>query len=58
MPRPQHSAKKAHLGTGKTSLLSVVATTLDKEATFAECLLVRSAKVLTEGPTGVLIVEC
>jgi hypothetical protein len=38
------------MGTGKASLTSVVALTLGKEATFAECLLMHSAKELTKGP--------
>jgi hypothetical protein len=42
----KHSAKKAHLGTGKVSLPSVVALALSKEASFVECLLVHSAKEL------------
>jgi hypothetical protein len=39
-------------------LSSAVASALGKEATFAECLLVHSAKVLTKGPTGDLFAEC
>jgi hypothetical protein len=42
--------KKAHLGTGKASLSSVVALALDKEATFAECFLMLSTNELTKGP--------
>jgi hypothetical protein len=42
--RSYHSAKKAHLGTGKASLPSVVALSLGKEASFIECLLVHSTK--------------
>jgi hypothetical protein len=49
---------KAHLGTGKASLLSVVTLTLSKEATFVECLLVHSANELTKGPAGDLVAEC
>jgi hypothetical protein len=37
------------MGTDKASLPSVVALTLDKEGTFAECLLMHSAKELTKG---------
>jgi hypothetical protein len=37
-------AKKAHLGTGKASLMSAMTLTLGKEATFAECLLLQSTK--------------
>jgi hypothetical protein len=55
--RPQHSVNKAHLETGKASLPSVVALTLGKEATFAECLLMHSAKELTKGPTGAPFAE-
>jgi hypothetical protein len=39
------------------SLLNVVALALGKEATFAEWLLVHSAKELTKGPAGDLFVE-
>jgi hypothetical protein len=51
-------AKKAHLGTGKASLPSVVALALGKEATFAKCLLMLLAKELTKGPAGDLFAEC
>jgi hypothetical protein len=37
------------MGTSKVSLPSVVALALGKEASFAECLLVHSAKELTKG---------
>jgi hypothetical protein len=50
--------KKEHLGTGKASLPSVVALALGKETSFAECLLVHSAKELTKGPAGVPFAEC
>jgi hypothetical protein len=50
--------KKAHLGTCKASLPSVVALGLGKEASFVESLLVHSAKALTQGPTGGAIAEC
>jgi hypothetical protein len=46
------------VGTGKASLPSVVSLALDKDATFAECLLLHLAKVLTKGPAGDLFVEC
>jgi hypothetical protein len=39
-------------------LPSVVASALGKEATFVECLLVRSAKVLTGGPADDHVAEC
>jgi hypothetical protein len=39
------------MGTDKASLPSVVALALGKEATFAESLLVYSAKELTKEPT-------
>jgi hypothetical protein len=55
--RSEHSPKKAHLGIGKASLPSVVAVALGKEATFVECLLVHSAKVMTKGPAGDLFAE-
>ena len=48
----KHSAKKAHLGTGKASLSSVLVLALSKETTFVECLLVHSVKELTKGPAG------
>jgi hypothetical protein len=35
-----------------------MASALGTEATFAECLLVHSAKVLTKGPAGDLFAEC
>jgi hypothetical protein len=50
--------KKAHLGTGTVSLPSVVALALNKQATFAECLLMLSAKELIKGPAGDLFAEC
>jgi hypothetical protein len=50
--------KKAHLGTGKASLPSVMALALGKEASFAECLLVHLVKELTKGLNGVPFVEC
>jgi hypothetical protein len=50
--RSKHLAKKAHLGTGKASLSSTVALALGKEAIFAKCLLVHSAKELTKGALG------
>jgi hypothetical protein len=58
-----HSAKKSsvekqYLCTGKTFLPSVVALTLGKEASFAECLLEHLAKKLTKGPAGGPFVEC
>jgi hypothetical protein len=56
--RSYHSAKKAHLGTGKASLPSVVALTFGKEASFVEYLLVHSAKKLTKEPAGDLVAEC
>jgi hypothetical protein len=40
------------------TLPSAIASALGKEATFVECLLVHSAKVLTKGPTGDLVAEC
>jgi hypothetical protein len=40
------------------ALPSDVALVLGKEATFAECLLVRSAKLLTKGPAGDPFAEC
>jgi hypothetical protein len=46
------------LGTGTTSLPSAKTTTLGKEATFAEFLLMLSAKELTKGSAGDLITEC
>jgi hypothetical protein len=45
------------MGTGKAFLPSVVALALGKEATFVECLLVHSAKVLTKRSAGDLFVE-
>jgi hypothetical protein len=36
--------------TDKASLPKVVALTLDKEASFGECLLMHSAKKLIKGP--------
>jgi hypothetical protein len=39
-------------------LLSVVALVFGKEATFVECLLVHSAKVLTKGLAGDPFAEC
>jgi hypothetical protein len=39
-------------------LLSVVALTLGKEASFAKCLLEHSAKKLTKGPADRPFVEC
>jgi hypothetical protein len=51
-------SKKAHLGTGKASLPSVVALALGKKVTFAEYLLMLSAKELTKGPAGDLFAEC
>jgi hypothetical protein len=56
--RSYHSAKKAHLGTGKASLLSAVALALGKEASFIECLLVHSAKELTKGSASDPFAEC
>jgi hypothetical protein len=47
--RLEHSAKKAHLDTGTSSLPSVVVWALGKEATCVECLLILSAKELTMG---------
>jgi hypothetical protein len=52
-----HSAKKAHLRTGKVYLPSAVAEALDKEAAFAECLLMHLAKRLAKGPTSAPVVE-
>jgi hypothetical protein len=43
---PSRCSQKAHLGTDKVSLPSVVALTLGKEAPFGECLLVHSRKGL------------
>ena len=54
----EHSAEKQHLGTGKASLPSVVALTLGKEASFAECLLEHSAKKMTKGLAGRPFAEC
>lgn len=53
-----HSAKRAHLDTGKASLPIVVALTLGNEASFARCLLMHSAKELTKGHVGDLFAEC
>jgi hypothetical protein len=47
-----------HLDTDKASLSSAMVSALGKEATFAKCLLVHSAKVLTKGPAGDLVAEC
>jgi hypothetical protein len=55
---PKHLAKKAHLGTGKAALPSVVAFALGKEASFVECLLEHPAKELTKGPAGHIFAEC
>jgi hypothetical protein len=49
--------KKAHLGTYKVSLLSVVVAALGKEATFAKCLLEHSTKGLAKGPSGTPFAE-
>jgi hypothetical protein len=46
------------LGTSKASLPSDVVLALDKEALFAECLLMHSAKGLSKGPTGAPFAEC
>jgi hypothetical protein len=40
------------MGTGKAFLPSVVAKTLDKQETFAECHQMHSTKELTKVPTG------
>jgi hypothetical protein len=48
---------RAHLETGKASLPSVVAATLSKQATFAECHQMHSAKELAKGPTGDPVAE-
>jgi hypothetical protein len=40
------------------ALPSDVALVLSKEATFPECLLVRSAKLHTKGPAGDPFAEC
>jgi hypothetical protein len=45
------------MGTGKASLSSVVSEILDKEATFAEWLLMHLAKRLSKGPTGAPVAE-
>jgi hypothetical protein len=49
---------KAHLGTDTASLPSAKTTALGKEATFAECLIIHSAKGLTKGSAGDPFAEC
>lgn len=53
----KHLAKKAHLGTSKASLPSVVVSAPDKEAFFAECILAHSTKGLAKRHTGAPFAE-